>query len=146
MKTFYDKVVKLEDSDCWMWIGARSTDYGQLYVDGKVIYAHRLSYILHCDEIPDGMKVLHRCDNRWCVNPAHLFLGTQQDNMNDKVSKNRQAKGITNGNAKLTELDVIEIRRLLAQPITQKSIADKFGVDPKLITLIKRREIWRHLP
>jgi DNA invertase Pin-like site-specific DNA recombinase len=91
------------------------------------------------------MQVLHRCDVRHCVNPDHLFLGTQADNMADMVEKGRERHpvGIAHGRAKLTEQDVYIIR---AAPGSQQAIADQYGVKQTTISSIKRRRIWRHLP
>jgi predicted XRE-type DNA-binding protein len=145
MKKFYDNI-GITETGCWLWLAARNDHYGFIVIEGKTWLAHRFSYTLHCDEIPEGVQVLHHCDNGFCCNPKHLFLGTQQDNMTDKVLKDRQAKGSDNGNSKLTAEVVLEIRRLCAeQQLTQKAIAEKFNVDPTTITNIKLRRQWRHI-
>lgn len=88
MKRFWDKVNK--KGDCWNWTASfRKAGYGAFKYKGKVISAHRMSFIIKHEYIPAGKWVLHRCDNRKCVNPAHLFLGNASDNMQDCANKNR---------------------------------------------------------
>jgi len=89
MKRFWDKVNKTDN--CWEWTGAIRQGYGCLKIDGKTIDAHRYSYVIHFGPIPDGMCILHKCDNRKCVKPDHLFLGTYADNHKDMCNKKRDA-------------------------------------------------------
>lgn len=143
------------NSGCWLWYGRPrgSNDYGSINRDGKPIAAHRASWELVNGAVPNGLFVLHECDNSSCVNPEHLFLGTHQDNSDDKVFKGRHsrgaahsaakknpARGVANGNSKLTESDVLAIRAL---NISQRKIAAMYGVTQSLISNIKRREIWK---
>lgn len=127
---------------CWVWLGARlkgGLPYGQ-FRDEK---CHRISYRLLIGEIPDGLQVLHRCDNPSCVNPKHLFVGTPQDNMDDKIAKGRQgdsgtktpSNGSLNGNAKLSDAQVIEVRRLKAAGLTARQILVRVGADVSLCTI-----------
>ncbi len=143
---------------CWIWLGGVNNGYGAAnYGKGKPVYAHRLSWELHFGPIPDGLRVLHHCDNRACVNApnGHLFLGTLQDNSDDMIAKGRHAmqqhperalKGSQNSNAKLTEKDVLVIRtRYAAGGITQPALAVEYGVSAPVITNIINRKSWRHI-
>lgn len=100
-------------------------------------------------DIPDGMCCLHKCDNRLCVSPDHLFLGTKADNTHDMIRKGRWRSpplrtGETATGAKLTESDVREIRKLGSE-MTQKNIGLRYGVSQVLVGKILRREVWKHL-
>ena len=145
------------NSGCWLWMrNINSYGYGNLYgrnQAGKAVNyaAHRVSYELHCGPIPQGMVVCHRCDVRSCVNPAHLFVGTQGDNVRDCIQKGRKAPlrpfscGEDGINAKLTEGDVRAIRHARASGRTLVSIAAEFGVDHTSVSLIARRKTWAHV-
>jgi hypothetical protein len=109
---FWAKVQK--GPGCWLWTAYRNRDgYGQFRVGGRMSKAHRVSWMLHFGPIPGGLDVLHRCDNPDCVNPSHLWLGTDADHTADKVAKGRQSrqKGEMHGQAKLCAAEVITIRR-----------------------------------
>ncbi len=93
---FWDKVSKTDG--CWLWNGMRThSGYGRFRIGGKICRAHRIAWELVYGTIPEGIFVLHKCDNRVCVNPEHLFLGSHNDNMKDMVKKNRQATGMQSG-------------------------------------------------
>ena len=133
---------------CWEWTGATADKgYGQIKRPGtrRQIPAHRLSYLIHRGEIPDGKCVLHRCDNPCCVNPEHLFVGTKLDNAQDMVSKMRHTYGERQGGAKLTEADVNKTLELIAQGVKQVRIAQMLNVSPMQISRIKRGERWGHM-
>lgn len=141
---FWANVRAGASDECWPWTGTcTKAGYGLLSVNGTAIYTHRLSLTLHGIQIPAGTSVLHHCDNPPCVNPAHLFLGTDADNIADKVSKRRHIHGDTHPGAKLCSDDVREIRRLLASGLGQGEIAAQYGVDPSLISNIKTGRLWK---
>lgn len=134
---------------CWLWNGVIfNHGYGQFYVDGRRWLAHRYSWKLHHGEIPEGYYILHTCDNKRCINPKHLFLGTQFDNMKDMVSKNRHSPqhGSTNRAAKLTESQVTEIRKIYPTgSYTQHQLADMYSMSVNTIQNILYRKWWKHL-
>lgn len=106
LERFIDKFIPEPNSGCWLWTAyTLPKGYGRIKVDGKAVLAHRVSHELHVGPIPEGLHVLHRCDTPSCVNPDHLFLGTPQDNMTDKMQKGRHValKGSEHVRAKLTE-------------------------------------------
>lgn len=142
---------KCDSSDptgCWLWTGATASHgYGELhYGDGKRPKAHRVSYELFRGEIPKGMFVCHTCDVRRCVNPAHLFLGTQADNMADMVAKGRQSRGAAHGKSKLNEEKILEIRSLWASGLMSGiALSRMYGVSKGAISFIVNRKSWRHV-
>lgn len=131
---------------CWIWESTMfNTGYGQFHATEKRGWrAHRYSYTIYVGPIPDGLCVCHRCDNPKCVNPDHLFLGTNQENTADRVAKGRTAKnfGTAQGTAKLKDEQVIAIRSMSGK---QGDIAKIFGVHQSLISYIKSGKIWPHL-
>ena len=132
-------------SGCWVWTGALAgkTGYGQFWLCGKNAHPHRVSYELYKGPVPEGLCVLHTCDNRACINPAHLFLGTYQDNHNDMHAKDRGNVGERHGMHKLTAMDVRQIKRLHARGHTQTKIGQFFGVWPSTISDIVRGILWK---
>lgn len=144
---FWSQVVT--GDGCWEWSGLESTaGYGKIYWLGRTTHAHRVSWMITHGDIPDGMFVCHTCDNRLCVRPSHLFLGTPADNMNDMAKKGRASKGASHPLAKLTDEDVRNIRSQYvfgSRDSGLRALAKKYGVSMHNIHMIVKREIWQHV-
>ena len=148
MNRFWSKVAKRGDGDCWLWVASRTNSgYGRFRYQDKMQSAHRFAYRYLVGPIPDGMYVCHCCDNKLCVNPDHLFLGTAVDNVHDMDAKGRRAnrKGIAHSMAKLTEVDVLEIRRRVAFGETQATVAKDYRISESSISFIVKRQRWTHI-
>lgn len=146
---FFEKINKTET--CWIWIGCKDPKgYGRIGTGGRAgkdVFAHRLSYVFHKGEIPQGMLVCHKCDNPACVNPDHLFIGTQFDNMRDCVRKGRlkpfRPIGELAHNTKLSWKDVKEIRASPQRGWGYRiPLAKKYGVSTQIISRIIKNETW----
>lgn len=146
---FWSKVVVRGPDDCWLWQGAKTIydkrGYGHISVDGKLKVAHHVAWYLEYGVWPED-KLLHRCDTPLCVNTAHLFEGTQIDNMADMKAKGREPLpvGEANGYSVLTEEIVIEMRGM-AVSRTQAEIAKYFGVSKGCVKHVLRRRTWKHV-
>jgi HNH endonuclease len=142
---FWSKVDKSAGPDgCWIWTASTVNGYGRL----DHILAHRYSYEQNIRPVPEGLEVLHSCDNPGCVNPRHLWVGTHQDNMTDRNMKGRSSApvGEQHGSHKLTEEEVRAIRRIAESGIcTQQYLANMFGVSDQTIHRIVHRKNWKHL-
>lgn len=149
--------------NCWEWTGSfHKNGYGQ-FLRLENSKAHRFSWRIHKGKIPDGLHVCHKCDNRKCVRPDHLFIGTISDNAKDCAKKGRngmqtnpqksklcgnsfqRARGESNGLSKLTEAQVIEILKTERSVIQNRDFADRFGVSVETIRNVYLRKTWRHL-
>lgn len=150
---FWAKVNKGSEQNCWFWTASRDPKgYGQIKDTrlDKTLKAHRVSWQLHYGPIPDGMCICHYCDKPTCVNPAHLFVGTNQENTADRDRKGRQSngnrKGELNGTNKLTNASVKAIRARYAQGgITQQALAREYNVHQPLISMVVNHKRWGHL-
>lgn len=136
--------------DCWEWTACRNNNgYGIFVINGNNCLAHRVSYMLYVGEIPQGLDICHKCDNRRCVNPNHLFPGTKSENMQDCVSKGRYKPFIArcedSPNAKLTNEQVAHIKRSLRDGVRQIELAHELGVSRHVIWQIKDGRTWGSL-
>ncbi len=141
-------VEKLTESGCWIWMGRLDKyGYGAINWNGKEYKAHRLSYQHFEGEIPLNHGICHKCDNPSCVNPTHLFVGTQLDNVRDMHAKKRANKAFGENSSKaiLTEANVREIRLMIQQNFTNVEIARKFNISAEAICGIKANRNWRHV-
>lgn len=149
VERFWPKVNKSDG--CWNWLGAKkSNGYGQINAIQKYMMAHRVSWILNNGPIPAGSNVLHKCDNRLCVNPDHLFLGTQRDNLLDALKKGRVTRyhpryGEDNGISKLTVKKVHEMRRLNSLGMPFRELAKMFFVSKTAATNACKGVTWKHV-
>lgn len=133
-------------SACQLWTGApTSHGYGRTTINGREEKAHRLAYQMHVGPIPEGLCVLHRCDNRMCVNPDHLFVGTKRDNARDAQAKGRNSRGERHGRSKLTEANVKAIRGRLAEGFSLSAVAAEFGVSKANVGHIRTGRLWTWL-
>jgi hypothetical protein len=133
--------------ECWEFLGSLNPQgYGKFTIGKKDVRAHRYAYELTFGDIPDGMVLLHSCDNPPCCNPAHLSPGTVADNAADMCSKGRKPLGSISGTSKLTESAIVDIRERLARGETQASIAAAHGVTQANISYIKLNLGWKHVP
>lgn len=146
---FLKRVIVKNNDECWEWTGSRNQKewHGQWRNKaGEIELTHRASWRLFKSEIPGGLCVLHRCDNPICVNPTHLFLGTQSDNSNDMWQKGRArpatSLGEKHGMSKLNVNAVLEIR---SSQLSGVELAKKFGITPTTVCDVRKRRIWKHV-
>lgn len=149
---FWNRTDKRSDSECWFWNSSLKNGYGQLrLIDGGWTYAHRLSWEINKGPIPFGKEVLHNCpggDNKSCVNPAHLWIGTQKQNVHDYISKGRKAvlRGEGHPLSFLTDKLVRKIRRTrLTTGLGYRKLSKMFGLSRQHIREIVLMRIWKHV-
>lgn len=144
---FWAKLPKRSAEECWEWVGAKK-DFGYGVIVCKQMkrsyMTHRVAYIATIGDIPEGQFVCHKCDNPPCCNPAHLFLGSPQDNSRDCQKKGRANRGKNNGRAKLSDDDVRKIRSSKACT-SAKELAAQYGVTHQLVHMIWGGKVWRHI-
>lgn len=144
-----DRFFRLVDKqeNCWLWKGdINRNGYGRLQFNNKRLLAHRVSYEIHKETLQNNLYVCHTCDNPKCVNPSHLFLGTQKDNMADCAKKMRHTYGSNVKHAILNEKQIEEIRSdYFSKKLNQRMLAEKYGVSRGHIGLIIQSKRWPHV-
>ncbi len=156
MERFWAKVKK--GDGCWEWTAATTKGYGHIGIKGKMIYAHRLSWELENGKIPDGLHVLHKCNNPLCVKPDHIYLGTQKDNVGDAITLGTHIStrrsplfgdidqcGEKNPSAKLTRFQVGGIRRSRGDGMTIKELSNLYSISKSQIQRIISNESWKDI-
>ncbi len=142
VERFWAQVNKTSDNQCWEWKGVIASGYGQFKVNGVRFGAHRYAYELTIGAIPSDLQVCHKCDNRRCVNPSHLFIGTAKDNSDDRDAKGRTLIGERHPMARLSENQIRDIRKAAG---TIAAIARRFGVSETHTSYILKRKVWKHV-
>jgi len=147
---FWAKVNKKSSGTCWEWTATlNAKGYGLFGIEGRMRLAHRISWFLNSAKHPGALSVLHKCDNPRCVNPEHLFLGTQADNMKDMDKKGRRINPIVIGSknpfSKLTEPSVRVIKRCLQIRVKGNFLAKLFRVGKTNISQISNNHTWKHV-
>lgn len=163
LECYEDNIKKNLEAGCWEWQSTTRKGYGWMCVKNERIACHRFAYTNFIGEIPDGMWVLHKCDNPLCSAPSHLFLGTHSENMQDCINKKRhqwregnlledrllraheQVKGANNPMSKLTESDVIAIKQKISNNEKTTKIAREFNVTDGAISMIRHNKTWKHV-
>lgn len=150
--TYLRRTYRHDDTGCWLWVGGKTAaGYGLIsYNKGQHVYAHRLSYELANGPIGAGLEICHLCDVPACVNPEHLFAATHSENLADARRKGRMRKspllrGKANPRSRLTDSQVLEIKKLRREGVPREQVARAFGVYPGTIWCIDIGRTWRHL-
>jgi len=141
------------ETGCHLWVGGKNKGYGLIGFHGKQWRVHRLVFKLYNYSIPSwdqsGLQINHTCDNKLCINPEHLYCGTQQQNMLDRDSRGRRFAGKLSGEipgrSKLTNIKVTQLRKLAAEGYSQYKLAKMFNVSPSTAWRAKNGESWKHL-
>ena len=133
-------------NSCWLWTGYvhKPSGYGRFCINGREVNAHRAAHYLFFGFVSNTLDVCHTCDNRLCVNPSHLFIGTRAENLRDAARKGRMANGARNGQAKLTWTEVKEIRQRHKSGLSQRKMSKEYSVSPSTICRLLKGKAWRN--
>jgi hypothetical protein len=146
IRRFKTKFIIDDPTGCWLWTGTKASNGYGLMSDDRLLTAsaHRISWRIHRGEIPYGMCVLHRCDVKRCVNPAHLFIGTLGENNSDRARKGRNSdrRGEKHHHAKLSDKQVLEIR---TSKDSQNVVSEKYGISQSQVSDIRNMRAWKHI-
>lgn len=142
MERFEEKYCPEPNTGCWLWTANTRGRYGRMWDGEGYSSAHKISYRLYRGEVPERVCVCHTCDTPTCVNPEHLFLGTVQDNMTDKVKKGRHTFGTKHPKVKLTDDLALAVYR---EEGFQREVAALYGISQRLVWNIKNKKTWRHI-
>lgn len=147
---FEERILKKGSNECWLWLGRVTQDgYGEFDVGDNRYLTHRLMYFIEKKIDPADSLVCHSCDTPACCNVSHMFLGTEQDNIQDSVLKKRHSSVILLGenrpNSKLSEAQVLHIRALREEGLTYQAIADVFKINFTTVAQITKRKTWKHV-
>lgn len=137
----------IDDNGCWIWKKSKWNGYGKTILKGKNMAAHRASWTVFMGEIPQGMQINHKCHVRACINPDHLYVGTQKENVRDTKLAGRkvQVKGSAVTISKLKERDIPKIRIMIQNKVSKIKIADMFDVSLSCIRSIEYKKSWKHV-
>jgi predicted DNA-binding protein YlxM (UPF0122 family) len=145
---FHERYKINEETNCWEWThGKTKSGYGRFSLNGQMIRAHRFSYHIYNEIDPGRFECCHHCDNKICVNPQHLFLGTAKDNALDRENKKRHPhpSGENSKSSKLTNEQVLEIKKMLLNGVTLPEIEKLFSVTNSTVSAIKMGDRWSHV-
>lgn len=143
-----ENYIPVTETGCWLWLGnVLKTGYGHVWYENKTRRVHKVVYELTKGEVPNGLYVCHKCDIRSCVNPAHLYAGTPQNNMDDRSARGRQSRfpGESHPMAKLNNEQVLQIREMAADKIPDRIIATEFGISWISVYYIRTKRLWKHI-
>jgi hypothetical protein len=140
--------ILIDQKGCWNWTDHLEVrGYGRATYNGKTYPAHRLSYMCFEKKIPKGLLVCHKCDNRRCVNPEHLYLGTHHDNSLDRGKRNLKSfqRGESHGNCKFSDAIILEVRKKHSEGQSRSQISKIYNIKYSAVCKIIRRESWNHI-